>query len=49
LVSGMESAGQVSQNAAIARKTWNWNRVERQKRIDAVAAFAGPDLEFYKN
>jgi aryl-alcohol dehydrogenase-like predicted oxidoreductase len=49
LVSGMESAGQVSQNAAAARKTWNWNRAERQKRIDAVASFAGPDLEFYKN
>ena len=49
LVSGMESVQQVSQNAAIARKTWNWNQIERQKRIDAVASFAGPDLEFYKN
>jgi predicted aldo/keto reductase-like oxidoreductase len=49
LVSGMESVQQVSQNAAIARKTWNWNQAERQKRIDAVAPFAGPDLEFYKN
>jgi aryl-alcohol dehydrogenase-like predicted oxidoreductase len=49
LVSGMESVQQVSQNAALARKTWNWNQDERQKRIDAVAAFAGPDLEFYKN
>jgi aryl-alcohol dehydrogenase-like predicted oxidoreductase len=49
LVSGMESVQQVSQNAAIARKTWNWNQAERQKRIDAVASFAGPDLEFYKN
>lgn len=49
LVSGMESVEQVSQNAAIARKTWNWNQAERQKRIDAVAPFAGPDLEFYKN
>jgi len=49
LISGMESARQVSQNAALARKTWNWNQAERQKRIDAVAAFAGPDLEFYKN
>ena len=48
LVSGMESVQQVSQNAAIARKTWNWNQAERQKRIDAVAPFAGPDLEFYK-
>ena len=49
LVSGMESVQQVSQNAAIARKTWNWNQAERQKRIDAVAPIAGPDLEFYKN
>ena len=49
LVSGMESVQQVSQNAAIARKTWNWNQAERQKRIDAMARFAGPDLEFYKN
>ena len=49
LVSGMESVQQVSQNAAIARKTWNWDQAERQKRIDAVASFAGPDLEFYKN
>jgi aryl-alcohol dehydrogenase-like predicted oxidoreductase len=49
LVSGMENVGQVSQNAAIARKTWNWNQDERQKRIDAVAPIAGPDLEFYKN
>jgi aryl-alcohol dehydrogenase-like predicted oxidoreductase len=49
LVSGMESAQQVSQNAAIARLTWNWNQAQRQKRIDAVARIAGPDLEFYKN
>lgn len=49
LISGMESPEQVSQNAAMARKTWNWNQAERQKRIDAVAAFAGPNLEFYKN
>jgi aryl-alcohol dehydrogenase-like predicted oxidoreductase len=49
LVSGMESAQQVYQNAAIARKTWNWNQAERQKRIDAVAPIAGPDLEFYKS
>ena len=49
LVSGMESVQQVSQNAAIARKTWNWNQTERQKRINAVAPIAGPDLEFYKS
>jgi len=49
LISGMGSVQQVSQNAAIARKTWNWNQAERQKRIDAVAPFAGPDLEFYKS
>lgn len=49
LVSGMESVQQVSQNAAIARKTWKWNQAERQKRIDAVAPISGPDLEFYKS
>ena len=49
LVSGMESARQVSQNAALARRTWNWSQAERRKRIDAVAPFAGPDLEFYKS
>ena len=49
LVSGMESVQQVVQNTAIARKTWDWNQVERQKRIDVMAPFAGPDLEFYKN
>ena len=49
LVSGMESVQQVSQNAAIARKTWNWSQAELEKRIDAMAPFAGPDLEFYKS
>lgn len=49
LVSGMESVQQVSQNAALARKTWNWNQAERQRHIDAVAPIAGPDLEFYKS
>ncbi len=49
LVSGMESVQQVSQNAAVARKTWDWNQADRQERIDAMAPFAGPDLEFYKS
>ncbi len=49
LVSGMENVQQVSQNTAIARKTWNWNQAELQKRIDAVVPIAGPDLEFYKS
>jgi aryl-alcohol dehydrogenase-like predicted oxidoreductase len=49
LVSGVENAGQVSQNAAIARKTWNWNQAELQKRINAVAHIAGGDLALYKN
>ncbi|MEO0407781.1 MAG: aldo/keto reductase [Cyanobacteria bacterium P01_A01_bin.135] len=48
LVSGMESVQQVSQNAAMARETWNWSQAELQERIDALAPFAGPDLEFYK-
>jgi hypothetical protein len=45
----MENIQQVSQNAAMARKTWNWDKDECQKRIDAAAPFAGPDLEFYKS
>jgi len=49
LVSGMESVRHVSHNAALARQTWDWNQAERQKRIDAVAPIAGPDLEFYKS
>jgi aryl-alcohol dehydrogenase-like predicted oxidoreductase len=49
LISGMENVRQVSQNTAIARKKWNWNKMERQKRIDAVKPFAGPYLEFYKS
>ncbi len=49
LVSGMENEKQVSQNAALARKTWNWNQAQRQKQIDAVAPIAGRDLEFYKS
>lgn len=48
LVSGMSSVEQVAQNAALARKGWYWSEAERQKRIDAMAPFAGPDLEFYK-
>ena len=35
----MESIQQISQNTALARKTWNWDQAERQKRIDAVAPF----------
>jgi hypothetical protein len=49
LISGMESARQVSHNAALARKTWNWNQAQRRKSIAATAPFAGPELEFYKN
>lgn len=48
LVSGMDRVELITENAAMARKTYKWNQAERQKRIDAVAAFAGPDLEFYK-
>ena len=48
IISGMENIQQVAQNAAIARKTWNWNQTERQDRIDAMEDFAGPNLEFYK-
>lgn len=49
LVSGMETVDQVVQNAAFARRSWTWDAAERQRRVDAVAAHAGPDLEFYKS
>lgn len=49
LISGMENTKQVSFNADLARKTWNWNQAELQKRIEVMTPFAGPDLEFYKN
>jgi len=48
LVSGMERVEHVVNNAALARKTWNWSEAQRQRRIEAVKAFAGPELEFYK-
>ncbi len=48
LISGMDKPELVTQNAALARKAWNWNKAELQKRIDAMLPFAGPDLEFYK-
>ena len=48
LISGMESVEHVKQNAAIARKTWNWGQAHRQKCIDLMEPFAGPNLEFYK-
>jgi len=49
LISGMESAEHISQNAALARKSWQWDEAQRQRRVDAVADIAGPELEFYKN
>lgn len=49
LISGMESVRHVAENAALARKTWDWDLAERQRRIDAVAPMAGPALEFYKS
>jgi hypothetical protein len=49
LVSGMGSVSRFPKMPPLARKAWNWNQAERQKRIDAVAPFAGPDLEFYKS
>ena len=35
-------------SCAAALRTRNWSQAERQRQIDAMAPFAGPDLEFYK-
>ena len=43
LISGMETPEQVSQNASIARKSWNWNQAQRQKWVADLLPFAGPD------
>ena len=48
LISGMENAKQVQQNAAIARKAGTLDDSERLKLIATVEKFGGRDVEFYK-
>jgi aryl-alcohol dehydrogenase-like predicted oxidoreductase len=49
LISGMENAKQVQQNAAIARKAGTLDDAARLKLIAAVERFGGRDVEFYKD
>ena len=49
LISGMENAKQVQQNAAIARKAGTLDDGARLKLIAAVEKFGGRDVEFYKD
>jgi uncharacterized protein len=49
LISGMENAKQVRQNAAIARKAGTLDDGARMKLVAAVARFSGRDVEFYKD
>jgi len=49
LISGMEDATQVRQNAAIARKAVTLDDGTRQKLIASVEKFGGGDIEFYKD
>ncbi len=49
LISGMENATQVEQNAAIARKAGTLDDAARLKLIASVEKFGGRDVEFYKD
>ena len=49
LISGMENAKQVQQNAAIARKAGTLDDGARLNLIAAVERFGGRDVEFYKD
>ena len=49
LISGMENAEQVNQNAAIARNAGTLDDGTRSKLVAAVEEFSGRDVEFYKN
>lgn len=49
LISGMESASQVRENAAIARRASALDETTRLKLVAAVERFAGRDVEFYKD
>jgi uncharacterized protein len=49
LISGMENAKQVKQNAAIARTAGTLDDDARLKLIAAFESFGGRDIEFYKD
>jgi aryl-alcohol dehydrogenase-like predicted oxidoreductase len=49
LISGMENAQQVRQNAALARKAATLDEGARLKLIATVERFGGRDVEFYKD
>jgi hypothetical protein len=49
LISGMENAKQVKQNAAIARNAGTLDDGTRLKLVAAVEGFSGRDVEFYKD
>ncbi len=49
LISGMETVAHVTENAAMARNQQTLNEEKRQQLVDAMAPYAGQDLEFYKN
>lgn len=49
LISGMENASQVQENAAIARKAATLDDQTRSKLVAAVETFSGRDVEFYKD
>jgi aryl-alcohol dehydrogenase-like predicted oxidoreductase len=49
LISGMENAKQVRQNAAIARKAGALGEGARLKLVASVERFGGRDVEFYKD
>lgn len=49
VISGMENAKQVRQNAAIARNAGTLDEETRLKLVATVEEFAGRDVEFYKD
>ena len=49
LISGMENAEQVRQNAAIARQASTLDDSQRQQLVASVEKFSGRDVEFYKD
>ena len=49
LISGMEDAKQVKQNAAIARNAGSLDDGARLKLVASVEKFGGRDVEFYKD
>ncbi len=49
LISGMDKVRHVIENSTLARNELNISEEQRQQIVDALAPFAGQDLEFYKN